>query len=69
MQNLVMPLAGYFDAQHLKIVHDALRVNDQVRMASSMPPMIEELFERTWSLPGALPECDEISKMACDSGH
>lgn len=61
MRDLILPLASVLDIEGLKGVHEALRINSQVREASGVPPMLTALFAQTADLPGALPEWRALS--------
>lgn len=61
MRDLVLPLAAVLDLEGLRGVHEALRVNSQVREASGVPPMLTALFGMTVNVPGALSEWHDLS--------
>lgn len=61
MSNLVLPLAGLLTADDLQSVAEAIGSNRQIREASYMPAMVEQLFDKTADLPGALPIWQELS--------
>jgi hypothetical protein len=69
MRTLVLPLARHFQLEDLCVVHEVLRENDQVRLASGMPPMIEDLFAETVDIPGALNAWQEISDWLLAQGR
>jgi hypothetical protein len=66
---LVLPLACHFGLEDLRAVHEVLRENDQVRLASGMPPMIEGLFAETVHIRGALDVWQRISDWLLTQGR
>jgi hypothetical protein len=69
MRSLVLPLASNLRLKDLREVHEVLRQNDQVREASGMPPMIEDLFAETTHIPEALDAWQEISDWLLTQGR
>src|SRR5690606_18016526 len=52
MVNLVLPLAKYIGVAELHHLRRILAENSQVREASSMPPLLEQLYDSTRTAPG-----------------
>jgi len=52
MVNLVLPLAKYNGDAELHHLRRILAENSQVREASSMPPLLEQLYDSTRTAPG-----------------
>jgi hypothetical protein len=69
MRVLVLPLACHFGLEDLCAVHEVLRENDQVRLASGMPQMIEDLFAETVHIPRALDAWQRISDWLLTQGR
>lgn len=55
MGAVVMPLSHHLQAPELHRFAQIIRDNDQVRMASAMPEIVDELFERTRTVLNAMP--------------
>lgn len=60
MEHTVLPLAKFVGAPELALLRTTLEVNGQVREASSMPPLLEQVYDATKYAPGAHAEWETI---------
>lgn len=60
MEQLVLPLARFVSAEDLELLRRTLGTNEQVREASSMPPLLEQLYDATRQAPGAQAKWEDI---------
>jgi hypothetical protein len=60
MEHMVLPLAKFVGVDDLKRLRQILAANNQVREASSMPPLLEQLYDATCDGPGAQAEWEQI---------
>lgn len=69
MNGLVLPLAAYLDTDDLRRIGTTLRTNSQVRAATGMPPAVEQLFDQTCDLPGAIDVWRDLSAWLATQGR
>lgn len=60
LEHMVLPLAKFVDANVLERILTTLKANAQVREASSMPPLLEQLYDETRRVPGAQAKWEAI---------
>lgn len=60
MELMVLPLARFMTVDDLRLLRSTLQTNEQVREASSMPPLLEQLYDVTSDVSGAQAEWEDI---------
>ena len=60
LERLVMPLAKFVGVHELGRLREILEMNEQVREASSMPPLLQQFYDATAGAPGAQVEWEKI---------
>lgn len=56
----MLPLARFMTVDDLRLLRSTLQTNEQVREASSMPPLLEQLYDATPEISGAQAEWENI---------
>jgi hypothetical protein len=69
MRDEVLPLARALNGRRLERVLQALKENSDVRMASGMPQLLDDLFEETKDNPGAVPVWKDIADYLGSNGR